>query len=77
MQVAIGLGALFALAALTVLACHVRATQQPVRSGDDNLWDAGTSPDDHPSKAKKSTTWVAIAASCGGCGGCGGCGCGG
>lgn len=69
MQLAIGLAALFALAVLTVLACHLHAKLEPQPATD--LWDAGSESDGGAAKGKKGAAWVAIAASCGGCGGCG------
>jgi hypothetical protein len=70
MQLAIGLAALFALAVLTVLACHLHAKIEPQPTAD-AVWDAGSDSAGGPSTAKKSVAWAAIVASCGGCGGCG------
>ncbi|MGH3580785.1 MAG: hypothetical protein ACRDUB_04315 [Mycobacterium sp.] len=70
MQLAIGLAALFALAVLTVSACHLHAKIAPEPTTE-ALWDAGSESDGGAAKGKKGAAWVAIAASCGGCGGCG------
>lgn len=70
MQLAIGLAALFALAALTVLACHLHAKLEPEPTAG-AVWDAGSESGGQASKTKKGVAWAAIVASCGGCGGCG------